>query len=122
MCQEGKLKVSQVALKQTEKNLIKKLVTYRIVKDRLLYVIGIPKYFADVELLSSEDFFRQFGALEKIVINHNPKKENEYTNRTYESQSATYVHFSQPIEVAIALQVSQILSNLGLVLERTKDC
>jgi hypothetical protein len=77
--------MSSQSLKQNEKIFIKKLLTYRIVKEKLLYVIGIPKTFADESLLASENFFGQFGDLEKIVINHNPKKESEYLNRTYES-------------------------------------
>lgn len=106
MCRDGQLKMSSQSLKQSEKIFIKKLLTYRIVKEKLLYVIGIPKTFADESLLASESYFGQFGNLEKIVINHNPKKESEHSNRVYESQIATYVHFSQPSEVAIALQVS----------------
>ena len=85
MCKEGQQKISQQPLRQSEKQLIKKLLTYRIVKEKLLYVIGIPKTFADELLLASEDFFGQFGSLEKIVINHNPKKESEFANRIYES-------------------------------------
>ena len=54
-------------------------------KEKLLYVIGIPKTYADEYLLASEDFFGQFGNLERIVINHNPKKESEHTNRIYDS-------------------------------------
>jgi len=78
MCREGQLKVRQQPLKQNEKQLIKKLLSYRIVKEKLLYVIGIPKTFSNEGLLSSEDYFGQFGNLEKIVINNNPKKESEY--------------------------------------------
>jgi hypothetical protein len=38
-------------LKQSEKNKIKKLLEFRIIKETLLYIIGIPKAFANVELL-----------------------------------------------------------------------
>ena len=44
-------------------------MNFRIVKDKLLYIIGIPKKFASEEILRSEVFCRQFGYPEKIVIN-----------------------------------------------------
>jgi len=56
---------------------VKKLLEYRIVKDCLLYVIGVPKAYADVDLLRSKNFYGQFGSVQRIVINHNPKKEND---------------------------------------------
>jgi hypothetical protein len=49
--------VSQLSLKPYEKQLIKRLLTFRIVKQKLLYVIGIPKKFADEFVLASDEFF-----------------------------------------------------------------
>jgi hypothetical protein len=37
--------------------MVKKLLEFRIVKDTLLYVIGIPKQYANTELLKSHEFF-----------------------------------------------------------------
>ena len=54
-------------------------------KDKLLYVIGMPKQYADADLLRSEDFYGQFGQPERIVINHNPRKEHESGARAYET-------------------------------------
>jgi hypothetical protein len=64
-------------LRFCEKQRVKKLLEYRIVKDSLLYVIGVPKAYADVDLLRSKNFYGQFGSVQRIVINHNPKKEND---------------------------------------------
>jgi hypothetical protein len=57
MCRDGQLKMSTQTLKQNEKVFIKKLLTYRIIKEKLLYVIGIPKTFANENLLASEPYF-----------------------------------------------------------------
>jgi hypothetical protein len=82
-------KVTQVqSLRPSEKQRIKKLLEFRIVKEQLLYVIGLPKSYADAELLKSYHFYGQFGRPEKIVINYNPKKEfkeQSHLSRSYES-------------------------------------
>lgn len=85
---------------------IKRLLTFRIVKSKLLYVIGMPKAFACEDLLGSESFFGQFGKLDKIVINRRPSKQVGDIEKTYKEQIAVYVHFSKPAEVAVALRVS----------------
>ena len=80
------------------------MLTYRIIKEKLLYVIVIPREFSDLKLLRDESWYGQFGCLEQILINHNPKKENE-ERRMYESQVAIYVHYKSSMEVALALKV-----------------
>lgn len=77
-------------------------MTYRIVKEKLLYVIGIPKRLANESLLKSQAFCGQFGQVQRLVINHNPKD-------VYEGQVAVYVHYSSPFNVAVALKVSENL-------------
>ena len=67
-------------------------------------MIGIPREFSDLKLLRDESWYGQFGCLEQILINHNPKKENE-ERRMYESQVAIYVHYKSSMEVALALKV-----------------
>jgi hypothetical protein len=79
------------------------MLTYRIIKERLLYVIGIPREFSDLKLLKSESWYGRFGCHEQILINHNPKKENEERGM-YESQVAIYVHYKSSMEVALALK------------------
>jgi len=74
-------------------------MSFRVVKEKLLYVIGIPRRFASEEVMRSKAFFGQFGQLERIVINYNPKD-------VYEGLVAVYVHFRSPISVAVALKVS----------------
>lgn len=46
----------QLPLRISEKARIKKFLEFRIVKDQLLYVIGVPKQFANIELLKSQEF------------------------------------------------------------------
>ena len=77
-------------------------MSYRIVREKLLYVIGIPRKYASDEILRSKQFFGQYGQADRIVINYNPKD-------VYEGQVAVYVHYSTPVNVAIALKVSIIL-------------
>jgi len=68
-------------------------------------VIGLPKQYANTDLLKSQEFCGQFGKAERIVINHNPKKEiNDSFARVYESQVAIYVHFTSNVDVAIAIK------------------
>lgn len=74
-------------------------MTFRIVKEKLLYVIGIPRRYANEDVLRSKAFCGQFGALERIVINYNPKD-------VYEGQVAVYAHYKTPVNVAVALKVS----------------
>ena len=76
-------------------------MTFRIVREKLLYVIGIPRRFAVEEVLMSKAFFGQFGKPDRIVINYNPKD-------VYEGQVAVYVHYRSPISVAVALKVSAV--------------
>lgn len=75
-------------------------MTFRVVKEKLLYVIGIPRRFASEDILRSKAFCGQYGKPERIVINYNPKD-------VYEGQVAIYVHYQSPVNVAIALKVSK---------------
>jgi hypothetical protein len=84
-----------------EKGKVKKLMTFRIVKDKLLYMIGIPRKYAADNILRSRAFCGKFGQPERIVINYNPKE-------VYEGQVAVYVHYKTSVNVAIALKVSSI--------------
>lgn len=74
-------------------------MTFRIVKEKLLYVIGIPRRFASEEVLMSKAFCGKFGTPERIVINRYPKD-------VYEGQVAVYAHYKNPVNVAVALKVS----------------
>lgn len=76
-------------------------MSFRIVREKLLYVIGIPRRYANDEMMRSKAFFGQFGQPERIVINYNPRD-------VYEGQVAVYVHYKSPISVAIALKVSNL--------------
>ena len=74
-------------------------MTFRIVKERLLYIIGIPRRYASDEIIRSKAFCGQYGQIERIVINFNPKD-------VYAGQVAVYVHYKTPVSVAVALYVS----------------
>ena len=65
-------------------------MSFRIIKERLLYLIGIPRRYADSEVIRSEAFCGQFGYSEQIVINYNPKD-------VYEGKVAAYVHYNSPV-------------------------
>ena len=62
-------------------------------------MIGIPRRFADKNLLMRNEYCGQFGKIENIVINYCPKD-------VYEGQCAVYIHYSSPFSVALALKVS----------------
>jgi CCR4-NOT transcription complex subunit 4 len=65
---------------------IELLLTFRIVQENLLYVIGIPMYLADEELLKSPSYFGKYGQVQRLRINHSPKD-------SYEGQCAVYVWY-----------------------------
>ena len=69
-----------------EKQRVRKLMSFRIVKDKLLYIIGVPRKYAEEKILRSNMFCGQFGVAERIVINHSPKD-------VYDGQVAVYVHY-----------------------------
>lgn len=103
-------------LRQHEKAQIKRMLGYRIIKEKLLYCIGIPREFSDLSKLKSESWFGQFGCHEQILVNHNPKNYEERRD----SQVAIYVHYKSSMEVALALKVSFSL-NYSLVSEWIED-
>lgn len=61
------------ALAPEQKAQIKHLLGFRIIVDNLLYIIGVPRRFADEQLLKSDKLCGLFGSPKRIVINHNPK-------------------------------------------------
>lgn len=64
----------------------------------LLYVIGVPKRYSNEHLLSSFQFFGQFGVIKRILV-------NSFTKDYYEQQGqcAVYVWYEDPINVVLAL-------------------
>jgi hypothetical protein len=89
------------AVTPEQKARIKHLLSFRVVVDSLLYVIGVPKKFADIDLLKSEKFCGLYGVPKRIVINHNPKDDCG-------GQVAVYCHYSSVVETALAQKVSLI--------------
>jgi len=80
---------------------IDKLLTYRIVRENYLYVIGLPATLADEELLKQERLFGQYGKVLGVVINDKPKG---YAC----GQVAVYIKYEHPLSVALAIMVRLI--------------
>lgn len=100
MCEESKL-----SFKLRDQHRIDTLLTFRIVQENLLYVIGMPYKLASEQLLSSQRFFGRYGLIRKLLIN----KATGSRDSQYEGQCAVYVWYEHPIQVAIALKVQWIL-------------
>ena len=77
------------------------LLTFRIVQENLLYVIGMPQQLANEALLSSDRFFGSFGTVRKLLIN----KQTGSKDSAYEGQCGVYVWYEHPVQVALALKV-----------------
>ncbi|KAJ2803047.1 transcriptional repressor general negative regulator of transcription subunit 4, partial [Coemansia helicoidea] len=55
--------------REIESNSRRHLANVRVVQKNLVYVIGLPANLATEEILRSQDYFGQFGRINKIVIN-----------------------------------------------------
>ena len=64
-------------IKQKDLRRVELLLTFRIVQENLLYVIGIPQKYAKDSLLASTRFFGQYGRVRKLVINSQTKDSYE---------------------------------------------
>lgn len=62
----------------------------RVVQNNLVYVVGIPTEYANVNTLLSYEFFGQYGPITKIVVN--PSKYLSSDNKTF--THSAYVTFS----------------------------
>ena len=92
---------------------MKKLANLRVIQKTLVYVIGLAPDIAKESTLRRQEFFGQYGKIEKIVINTN----NIYYNggRGGPSYSA-YMTFSNARESSIAiLSVDQHTYNDRLI-------
>jgi hypothetical protein len=89
---------------------INNLLKFRIVRENLLYTIGLPIRMADEDLLKSKQLFGQFGRVRKVKINENPK------DGLYEGHIAVYVEYDHPLCVAVAILVRNYITlTLNLV-------
>ena len=71
----------------------------RIMQKNIVYVIGLSENLTQRELLSSLNFFGQYGKILKIVINQNGYSQKYQNDTTY----SAYVTYSTKEEAALAL-------------------
>lgn len=69
----------------------------RIIKKNLVHVHGFPPSLANIEKLNQQEYFGQYGTIQKTLLTH---KTNPETNRkTY----SAYITFSNEKEAAFAI-------------------
>ncbi|ADM12654.1 ring zinc finger transcription repressor [Encephalitozoon intestinalis ATCC 50506] len=68
----------------------------RVVQKNLVYIICIPQKYADEGVLSRHEFFGQFGAIRKIVVNKRTS--------SLESTASAYITYSTDEEAKICIQ------------------
>lgn len=61
------------AINNKDLYVIEKLQTYRIIRENMIYAIGLPSQLADEDLLKKDEYFGQYGKVKRIVINMAPK-------------------------------------------------
>ena len=73
--------------------------TLRILQKNVVYVIGLSSSLANKNILSSWQFFGQYGHITKIVVNKGGYSQSFKNDTTY----SAYVTYSSQEEAAIAL-------------------
>ena len=71
----------------------------RILQKNVVYVIGLSSSLADKDILSSWQYFGQYGKIMKIVVNKNGYSQNFKNDTTY----SAYVSYSTQEEASLAL-------------------
>ena len=80
-----------------KKNQLENLQKLRILKKDLIHIQGIPKTFAVINLLSSEDFLGQYGTIKRFIIKYRINQDNN--KKAY----SAYVTYSNELEAALAI-------------------
>lgn len=73
----------------------------RIIKRNLVYVINIDPQIADKEILSSRQYFGQYGKITKLLVNLN--KTYNANNSPSELSYSAYINYSSNYEAALAI-------------------
>lgn len=68
----------------------------RVIQKNLVYIICIPQKYADEGVLSRHEFFGQFGAIRKIVVNKRAS--------VLESTASAYITYSSEEEAKTCIQ------------------
>lgn len=72
----------------------------RIIKKDLVYVMDLPADLASEKLLSSHEYFGQYGSVKKIIIN---KWKSPLKTQNYTYLYSAYVTFSKKEEAALTI-------------------
>ena len=80
-----------------KKNQLENLQKLRILKKDLIHIQGIPKTFAVINLLRSEDFLGQYGTIKRFIIKYRINQDNN--KKAY----SAYVTYSNELEAALAI-------------------
>ena len=78
---------------------LKDFSNMRIIQKNIVYVIGLTASLANQEVLSSFNFFGQYGIILKIVINQSGYTQKYQNDVTY----SAYVTYSSKEEASLAL-------------------
>ncbi|KAI4292447.1 CCR4-NOT transcription complex subunit 4 [Pancytospora philotis] len=70
----------------------------RVIQKTLVYIIGIPQRFAEEATLRRHEFFGQFGAIKKIIINRRTDA------RPGESTASAYITYTTQFEAKWCIQ------------------
>ena len=87
-------KLNKTELKKNQPEHPKQL---RILKKNLIHIQGLPKMFAIINLLKSEEYFGQYGTIEKFIIKYKIGQDNN--KKAY----SAYVTYSNELEAALAI-------------------
>ena len=79
-------------------NLTKESIAYfskiRIIQKNLIHVQGLPKSLADADILKSNEYFRQYCLIVKILVGYKTSPDNN--KKLYSS----YITYSNEIEAS----------------------
>ena len=82
---------------ELKKNKLQQPQQLRILKKNLIHIHGIPKTFALIDLLKSEEYLGQYGTIIKFTIKYKINQDNN--NKAY----SAYVTYSNELEAALAI-------------------
>jgi len=91
---------SESAKQSMKKMSLPELLKVRILQRNLVYVIGLAPKIAKNDILDKFEYFRQYGKIQKIIVNKN----NVYNSTAINGPSySAYITFSNDFEASIAI-------------------
>jgi RNA recognition motif-containing protein len=79
----------------------KHLANVRVIQKNLVYVLGLPNRLASDEILKSNDYFGQYGKINKIVINRKPPPGS---NPNAHSHTGVYITYARKEDATRAIE------------------